>query len=41
MDIKDFVKNFAAQFDETEENVYKEIVLIEERHMLCNKNFQS
>ena len=22
MDIKDFVKNFAAQFDETEENVF-------------------
>ena len=27
--------------NETEENVYKEIVLIEERHVLWNENFQN
>ena len=35
------IRGTLANSDETEENVYKEIVLIEERHMLWNKNFQS
>ena len=35
------IRGTLANSEETEKNVYKEIVLIEERHMLWNKNFQS